>query len=115
MEYEQLKRTGTFKWVENLPDGQKAVCNKIILKDKHDGDGNIVKLKAQIVVKGFDQVPGQDYELTFASIAKFTTLQVALSCQLLPMRTGNSTKWTLWELTYKGISKKKFTWKCQKE
>ena len=79
MEYEQLKWTGTFEWVKNLPDGQKAVCSKIVLKEKHDGDGNIIKLKAQIVAKGFDQVPGQDYELTFASIAKFTTLRTLLS------------------------------------
>ena len=53
--------------------------SKIVLKEKHDGDGNIVKLKARIVAKGFDQVPGQDYELTFASVAKFTTLRMLLS------------------------------------
>ena len=52
--------------------------SKIVLKEKHDGNGNIMKLKARIVAKGFNQVPGQDYELTFASVAKFTTL-----CMLL--------------------------------
>ena len=64
---------------ENLPDGWKAVHSKVVLKEKHDGDGNIIKLKAWIVAKGFNQVPGQDYELTFASIAKFTTLRTLLS------------------------------------
>jgi len=65
--------------VKNIPNGRKAVRSKIVLKEKHDGDGNIVKLKARIVAKGFDQVPGQDYELTFASVAKFMTLHTLLS------------------------------------
>jgi len=78
MEYEQLKQTGTFQWVKNIPNGQKAVRSKIVLKEKHDSDGNIVKLKARIIAKGFDQVPGQDYELTFASMAKFMTLRTLL-------------------------------------
>lgn len=50
-----------------------------MLKEKWDGSGRIVELKAGIVAKGFDQVPGQDYKLTFVSVAKFTTLRTILS------------------------------------
>jgi len=48
-------------------------------KRKQDGNGNIIKLKARIVAKGFNQVPGQDYDLTFASVTKFMTLHTLLS------------------------------------
>ena len=56
-----------------------AVHSKVVLKEKQDGNRNIIKLKARIIAKGFDQVLGQDYNLTFASVAKFTTLCMLFS------------------------------------
>ncbi|KAG5728163.1 hypothetical protein E4T56_gene19311 [Termitomyces sp. T112] len=72
--YKTLQKTGTFEWVPTLPEGQKAVGSCIVFHVKHDGNGGITKYKAQIVVKGFLQVYGQNFMETFSSIAKFTTL-----------------------------------------
>lgn len=77
-EYANLKETGTFKWVEKLPEGRKAVGSRIVFREKRDGDGRITKYKARIVAKGFSQVPGEDFTETFSSVAKFTTLRAFL-------------------------------------
>jgi Reverse transcriptase (RNA-dependent DNA polymerase) len=78
-EYDQLKRTGTFEWVEKVPDGQKAVGSHIVFIIEHNGDGAFLQHKSRIVAKGFSQVPGQDFNDTFASVAKFSTLCTLLS------------------------------------
>ena len=78
-EYNQLKQTGTFEWVEKIPEGWKAVGSRIIFKNKHNGGGEFLQRKSCIVAKGFSQVPGQDFNDTFASVAKFSTLCTLLS------------------------------------
>ena len=46
---------------------------------KRDGNGNIIRYKARVVVKGYSQVPGQDFEVTFTSIARLMTLHTLLA------------------------------------
>ena len=46
---------------------------------KHDGNGNIVKYKGRIVTKGYSQIPGQDFEFTFSSVTRLTTLRALLA------------------------------------
>ncbi|KAJ3557795.1 hypothetical protein NP233_g11654 [Leucocoprinus birnbaumii] len=78
-EYRQLKEKGVFEWVESLPEGKKAVGSRTVYRDKLDGHGNHVKFKSRIVARGFSQIPGEDFNETFSSVAKFTTLRVFLS------------------------------------
>ena len=78
-ELEQLRSSGTFEWVSKVPDSRKVIGSRIVFQTKREGDGKVVRYKARVVAKGFSQVPGQDFEVTFASVARLTTLRALLS------------------------------------
>jgi hypothetical protein len=57
------------------PEGNSVVTSKWIYKIKHVADGNIEKYKARFVARGFSQKEGEDYDETFAPIAKYTSIK----------------------------------------
>ena len=63
----------------DLPDDRQAIENKWIFKKKTDADGNVTVYKARLVVKGFRQVQGVDYDETFSPIAKLKSVQIMLA------------------------------------
>src|ERR1700730_13303497 len=77
-ELEQLRTSGTFEWVQKIPDGRKAIGSRIVFQTKCDGDGKVVRYKARVVAKGYSQVPGQDFTATFASVTRLTMLRMLL-------------------------------------
>ena len=48
----------------DLLDDRQAIENKWIFKKKTDADGNVTVYKARLIVKGFRQVQGVDYDET---------------------------------------------------
>lgn len=42
---------------------------------KYNEDGKVVERKAHLVAKGFLQIPGMDYFVTYVSIVKYKSLQ----------------------------------------
>ena len=67
-EIDTLHKNDTWKLVD-LPAGHKAVKSKWVFKLKANGH-----FHAQLVAKGFTQIPGIDYNETFSPITHFESL-----------------------------------------
>ena len=64
-EFRQLGNTSTWE-LTNLPSNCKAIGNQWVYRVKRDAQGSVVKYKARLTAQGFSQVPGVDYQETFA-------------------------------------------------
>ena len=60
-----------------LSKGKKVLRNKWVFKLKRDGD-KLVKYKARLVVKGFNQKQGIDFDEIFSPVVKMSSIQVVL-------------------------------------
>ena len=64
-------------WVINiLPEGIKPLQTRFVLRPKFDENGKEVKLKARLVIKGYLQQYGINYEDTYAPVTKLTSLRM---------------------------------------
>lgn len=77
-EYDSLLVNDTWELVD-LPSDRKAIPCKWVFKTKRDGDGAIERRKARLVIKGFAQREGIDYEETFSPVVRYTSLRYLLS------------------------------------
>ncbi|CAM8902599.1 unnamed protein product [Rhodiola kirilowii] len=66
------------------PDGVNIISTKWIFKNKSDASGNITRNKARLVVQGYTQIEGIDFEETFAPVARLEAIRLllALACHL---------------------------------
>jgi len=84
----QLRQKGTWKLVEK-PMNMVPISNKWVLTKKCDKEGNVIKYKARLVVCGFTQCPGLDYDETFSPVVHFETIRALLAmvaCKKLKVR-----------------------------
>ncbi|GJY29152.1 retrotransposon protein, putative, ty1-copia subclass [Tanacetum coccineum] len=67
-------------WVlVDLPPNCKTVRSKWLYKKKIDIDGNVHTSKARLVVKGYTQTFGIDYEETFSPVADIRAIRILIS------------------------------------
>ena len=77
-ELQSLKETNTYRVVEP-PKGRKVISSRWVLRRKFDYLGHLVRRKARLVIKGFEQQYGVDYFSTFASVIRYSTLRILLA------------------------------------
>ena len=61
--------------IVHKPENKSVVSLKWIYKIKHVVDGSIGKYKEIFVARGFSQKVGNDYEETFAPVARYTSIK----------------------------------------
>ncbi|RVW14377.1 Retrovirus-related Pol polyprotein from transposon RE1 [Vitis vinifera] len=79
-----------------LPSGKFTVGYRWVYIVKVGPDGQVDRLKAHLVVKGYTQVYGSDYGDTFSPVAKIASVRLLLS--MAAMRS-----WPLYQLDIKNV------------
>lgn len=77
-ELDSIYQNSTWEFTD-LPSDHKAIGLKWVFKVKKDPEGNLVKHKARLVVKGYAQIQGVDYDEVFAPVARLETVRLLLS------------------------------------
>ena len=61
-----------------LPQRKKTLINKWVYRLKTENNGSQLRYKARLVVKGFNQKKGTDFEEIFSLMVKMSSIHVAL-------------------------------------
>ncbi|CAI7866141.1 unnamed protein product [Closterium sp. NIES-53] len=77
-EIHSLIGMGTWELVER-PPGVNIMKNRWVLTMKYHIDDTVEREKARVVVKGFTQVYGTNYDETYAPVSSYVTLTIFLS------------------------------------
>ena len=77
-EMEALMRNGTWTLVPR-PKNRNVISSKWVLTKKKDAHGVVTRYKARVVARGFSQIPGVDFNETFAPTLKMVPLRVMLA------------------------------------
>lgn len=77
-EIEALHKNKTWELVP-LPPGRKAIGNKWVYKIKRDSIDQIERYRARLVVKGYAQKEGIDFNEIFSPVVRLTTIRIVLA------------------------------------
>lgn len=80
MEEEMMSLLKNQTWeLVSLPTGKNIIDNKWIFTEKRKSNGEIERYKARLVVRGFTQRYGIDYEETFSPVARMESIRILLA------------------------------------
>lgn len=77
-EYKSLLENNTWE-MTTLPANKRAIPCKWVYKVKRNENGETVKYKARLVIKGCSQRPGIDYTESFSPVVRFASLRYLLA------------------------------------
>ena len=80
-EHQSIVDAGTWKVYDrkDLPSGWKAINSRWVFKVKLNADGLIEYYKARLVIKGYLQLAGIDYEETFSPVTTYDSLRLIIA------------------------------------
>nr|GFA44373.1 hypothetical protein [Tanacetum cinerariifolium] len=74
----QFKRIDVWVLVPT-PDNNTSITLKWLFKNKHDEENTVIQNKSRLVVRGYHQEEGIDYEESFASVARMEAIRIFLA------------------------------------
>ncbi|GJU54752.1 retrovirus-related pol polyprotein from transposon TNT 1-94 [Tanacetum coccineum] len=74
----QFKRLDVWVLVP-LPDNIKPLTLKWLFKNKHDEENTVIRNKSRLVVRGYRQEEGIDFEESFAPVARMEAIRIFLA------------------------------------
>nr|KYP56109.1 Retrovirus-related Pol polyprotein from transposon TNT 1-94 [Cajanus cajan] len=77
-EIKMIEKNNTWDLVD-CPHGKDIIGVKWVFKTKLNPDGTIQKHKARLVVKGYSQQPGVDYNEIFSPVACLDTIRALIA------------------------------------
>ena len=77
-ELEQFERNKVWHLVEK-PHDRSIIGTKWVFRNKLDESGNVLLNKSRLVVQGFSQIEGVDFEETFAPVARLESIRIILA------------------------------------
>eukprot|EP00253_Pinus_taeda_P033287 PITA_33287 len=92
-EINAIERNKTWDLVE-IPKGKEVIGVKWVYKTKSNAEGKIERHKERLVVKGYKQQYGRDYEETFAPVDRMETVRAVLSI-------AAQNKWKVYQMDMK--------------
>ncbi|KAK9077208.1 hypothetical protein SSX86_005544 [Deinandra increscens subsp. villosa] len=92
-EINAIEKNATWELVD-APADAKPIGVKWLYKTKFNEKGEIDKFKARLVVKGYAQEKGVDYEEVFAPVARWDTIRTMLA-------VAAQNKWVIYQLDVK--------------
>jgi len=73
------KKLGTWSTTKSSSKQHKAVKTRFVFDIKHDAEGQKTRYKARLVAQGFNQVPGRDFDETWAPVPNTATSRALLA------------------------------------
>jgi hypothetical protein len=95
-EHQSIMRNEVWEIVP-IPKEKSVVTSKWVYKIKHAADRSMDKYKARFVARGFSQKEGEDYDETFAPVARYTSIKTIISL-------AASMGWNLHQMDVKTVS-----------
>nr|GEW94336.1 retrovirus-related Pol polyprotein from transposon TNT 1-94 [Tanacetum cinerariifolium] len=77
-ELRQFIRLAVWELVPS-PDGIKPFTLKWLFKNKHDEENKVIRNKTRLVVRGYRQEEGIDFEESFATVARMEAIRIFLA------------------------------------
>ena len=80
-EYQSIVDAGVWQVYDrkDLPKERKAINSRWVFTVKLNSDGFVERYKARLVVKGYSQVAGIDYEEIFAPVTRYDSLRLVIA------------------------------------
>jgi len=69
------KNLGTWSKIKVNNQKHKAIETRFVFDIKHDAEGKMTRYEVRLVAQGFNQVPGRDFDETWAPVPSAATTQ----------------------------------------